>query len=382
VPAWFGRPESVQLEYKSGRALDDPEQIVRAVVALLNGEGGDVVVGVDDRGRPEGVADAPQQADRLQHLVSDRIDPRPEPGHVYARVASVSGADVIELRVKPSPGRLSAERRKGLLGFWVREGATTRGLDAEEVCRVARSDVQDLGPGWPSLVERWSSRPLLLGAVVSLDPTELGRDTLLQLARTLPHAYEELGLRPTGWIVLPPPDWPLPPAKPARGELRLGSPDDYRGLVVQRSGRVVGVAHGAALCHYAQGTRPAPVLRPDALVETFVSIVRVAGFIAGCADLGGRARLELKLVGAQDWFLRPHVPGSIGWSMPAELRSEARLDEDPEPSTVYCTWDELERRPDSCAHEALARLWDWFGWDETQLPGWRPDARRFEWASA
>ena len=60
-PTWLGDSEGIRLEYKSARAR--PEQIVRAVVALLNLEGGYVVVGVDDRGNPEGLTDAARTAD-------------------------------------------------------------------------------------------------------------------------------------------------------------------------------------------------------------------------------------------------------------------------------------------------------------------------------
>lgn len=67
--------ESARLEYKS--TCPDPERLARIVAAFANGSGGDLAIGVDDRGEAVGIADLAAQRAAIDAALA-HLHPVPE----------------------------------------------------------------------------------------------------------------------------------------------------------------------------------------------------------------------------------------------------------------------------------------------------------------
>lgn len=133
--------ESQRIEFKSSAELSDA--IARNVCAFLNTDGGIVIAGVDDDGRPNGTA-TPDQADRLSRFLRETITPRV----LYdVSLDQPPGGPVVTVSVPAGPDRPYVF--KGAV--YVRVGASTRPATAS----VLRSLVEESGPS-PA---RWERRP-------------------------------------------------------------------------------------------------------------------------------------------------------------------------------------------------------------------------------
>lgn len=134
--------ESRSIEYK--RQISDFEAISRTVAAFANGDGGQVIVGVDDKSRSV-VGLSPSETDslleKLPVSIVDRIQPSVFP-QVFER--TIEGKEVVVVQVFPGSQKPYFIASEGMeKGVYIRVGAHTRRASGEvlEELRLLRSHV-------------------------------------------------------------------------------------------------------------------------------------------------------------------------------------------------------------------------------------------------
>ena len=100
-------------------------QIVKEVVAFLNGRGGTIFIGVDDEGSPVGVEDPDKEALRVSNAIRDAIKPDAAP-FASCEVHVVDGVTLLALQVNEGSRKPYYIASKGLRpeGVYRREGTS------------------------------------------------------------------------------------------------------------------------------------------------------------------------------------------------------------------------------------------------------------------
>lgn len=126
--------ENETVEFKE--AIPKGDGIPRAVAAFANGDGGTVIVGVEDRtGDVAGVADAATCGDTLVDVVRNRVRPSPQ---IKLFPGTLQGRPVVAMRVEPGDDRPYGVTGKGGPRYYVRRGATNRVAEPEEIRAISR----------------------------------------------------------------------------------------------------------------------------------------------------------------------------------------------------------------------------------------------------
>jgi len=123
--------------------------IAKTVAGFLNGEGGTLLIGVDDDGHPIGL-DADLQLmkqpdhDRYQLWLTDYLERalgKPSLAYVTIRFESVGSSDVAVIAVRPAdrPVYLDEPKGKRTADFYVRMGNSTRKLLTDEFATYRQS---------------------------------------------------------------------------------------------------------------------------------------------------------------------------------------------------------------------------------------------------
>ncbi len=352
----LGKSESSKLEFKSGEVLRDPSKVGREVVAFLNSSGGEVWVGLEEEQsvavRVSAIPDPEQARKRLLDFLVDTIEPSLTDRELKSEV--VEG--VIKLQARP-------ETRRGPYCFVARDGRhflkrldTRSRLMTREEIRNAFREAEDGADGnWTApLSERrkeCQGEKLWLGV---MPRPELELD--LELVKSLFGDPVSTGNRREGWNFAN-----------EYGEVRLRKErlekvgDDWR-IQVHRSGLI---ALCLSLAHlYRQG--PERTFWPPALLEYPTSVIRLAKFVY--APHGPKeVAVDLALLGVAGWTLRPYTVNSIRFQM-----SEVSPFQDEQDliwsRPIFYSWSELEQSPDSCAYRWIRRVYEAFGYAESQIP--------------
>ena len=172
--------ESETLEFKSGRCAMDV--VGRAVCGLLNQQGGVLLWGVSDDGKPSGVDRASERAVELNTFLMRQLNPRPL---LSVTVHPIRGHEVIAVEVpmgSEKPYSLSRE-------IWVRLGATTLRASGEQSTTLVERSAATL--------DRWEREPMPGFSLEDCDQKELlqARNEIVDLGRfgiEIPEANEEL----------------------------------------------------------------------------------------------------------------------------------------------------------------------------------------------
>ncbi len=381
APAWHGAPESQELEYKAAKALRDASGIARACVAMLNGGGGVVVVGVEDGGVVQGVDRAEEERDRLQQLLIDRIRPRPLKA-AEVRVIPVGAVNVLEIGLRPALGVLYADRSSGRWGFWSRSGSTSRALDWDEIVQrwpagATSFDFAAEAPRWDEGVpERWPGCSAVLVLRSFREEAHTGGAGVRcpkyqELNTLLARAADEHGGGRIGWQVL-------------RGHLR---PEDLlKGTWDQRPARWLSLGRRLDLRfeggeHYLAHRQPpaAPwrTLYPYAVTEGPASFVRLLALLGEEFSLVGALHLTMALWTTGGWGLAPGAPDSYAWQFALPGRDWPPAASDPIEVETRTTWGELRASRDRVAHRLVSDFYGEFGWDDEAIPFWDVDDGQF-----
>jgi schlafen family protein len=380
----IGQRENQQLEFKSKDALRHLATVGRAVVAMLNSEGGDVWIGLREA---DGVAvtfepidNLDQEIGRLQDHFSDSIEPAPGPREIdFEKVEKPGVGAALRLRIKPVSDSGPRALREGAARLFIRRvGDRVRPMSHEEIA------------------SRFTAQHIRLDDVASEANHKMlkARDNWLSKGRAL-----WLRIQPLNDLEIP-----------------FRSEDDFRKYFADplvTANRAAGWnfvnpyerirREGSALFHGTEGlgvrlyrdgaiefTLPidnlfwksasgrsdaeANEIWPFCLLEYPISIFRLASTIYRDHALQRLCPVlaDMALFGLKGWTLRPYSPRSFGYK---GLYNPVPFDKDnpdeenlllPKPLTFQR--DELLNEPDRCGFRLVEQVYERFGYWEKEIP--------------
>ena len=120
--------ESQNIEFKSNWR----DEYLKVICAFANADGGKLIIGVDDEGKPIGVENAKKLLEGVPNKIKDILG-------IIPRVISESkkGKDTLIIEVKPSYAPISYHGR-----YFVRSGSTIQELKGKELTKflISKSD--------------------------------------------------------------------------------------------------------------------------------------------------------------------------------------------------------------------------------------------------
>ena len=125
--------EDSALEFKREGVRN--HDLAKTLVAFLNLEGGTVLMGVDDDGRPSGVTGEDLE-EWVVELCRAKIEPPVVPLLSWTRNVEQTGRDVLAVRVTQGPDKPYARLHNGRKTYYLRVGNTSREASREELGRM------------------------------------------------------------------------------------------------------------------------------------------------------------------------------------------------------------------------------------------------------
>ena len=172
--------ESETLEFKTVRC--PLEALGKTVCGMLNQQGGLLLWGVDDEGKPTGIVDAENRAAELNEFLMQRLNPRPL---LSVAVQPVRGSKIIAVEIPVGSEKPYSLNRE----IWVRLGSATMRADRNQSSRMVERSAAAL--------DRWEREPLPGFVLEDCDSKELqqARAEIAKAGRfgiDVPDANEEL----------------------------------------------------------------------------------------------------------------------------------------------------------------------------------------------
>jgi len=376
--AILGRREDQHLELKSRDALDSPDKIARAVVGMLNADGGTIWIGVDEEDSAAvsitPVAGAARARERLMDSLLDMLEPSPTADEVTIGLDPL-GADpaVLVVHVRP-PGKTSdrrpfALRKGGGWHFLRRVGARNHPMTRQEIFgrRAGGGQDQEVGKAVEALerdreVFQQDGRT---GLWMGFQPArrlrlDVQSDRLIEL--TMDPSLT--GNRRTGWHF----------ARSSR-QPELTKDGIQWGLWSEPLGRFVTrieVNEDGSLRFWAALERlhrngEEHEIWPLVLLEYPISAFRIARVLyAGSLGADDPVAADLALFGIGGWSLRegtPHDDLFFGNDLSAP-QDEPDLVWEP----VVFQFREIDEHPDRCGFRLVRRVYQAFGFRESDMP--------------
>jgi len=371
------KQEGEKLELKSLAALDEPDNIAREAVGMLNSQGGEVWIGIEEGEERHAVeplprVEAARQRRRLQDHLLDVIEPTPVAGEVSVTEEPVGSGPqeegrVLRVALMPAPGRrpYALRRHSGrhfLRRFgdrivpmsWDEIGRAFKAAEPLATPRAAHQLLEDL-----EILREGATDRLWLG-IEPQGPGELNLRGLAEmplledptLSRTPRGSYNFTAALYRG------------AARIVKSELMIG--DDELSLRILKSG---GVRFEAALAEtfwvgrvpFVEAER---LLSPEALLGYLLSVVRLVGrLLEAEAPLWRRSPqgdlwVALGITGLRGWGL---LPGNLAeWP---SYRYQIRRFQDQDlilREPLRFTQDDIRDRPDECGVRIVERIYDAF----------------------
>ena len=368
----LGQSESATLEFKGADALRRPFSLARSVVAMLNGEGGKIWIGIKAKaGRAvmlESVLEAEPAAQSLRDRLCDSIDPTPGGRECEVEIIEAApGVELLCISVRPvAEKRPYAAGKRGGLFFYARTGERIRSLSRDEALALAFQSRrrpsrlagarERIGHERAALLKK--KQPLLWIRILPVGAVALDLSGRRKEIAALLREPALTDNRDAGW------NFAMATGAPAlkKGRITHGAASGLR-ITLDEAG---GIEVRAPLdMLYWQGG--AHAIWPFALLELPASVFRLARALyrlAGAPD-SLTVFADLAMFEARGWTLQPNSPRSIGYSTTPGRFSDDEL-----------VWDrplsfsirEVIEAPDRCAFRLVRRVYESFGFDERQMP--------------
>lgn len=380
----LGRAEGQRLAFKAAAALKQPERIGREVVGMLNGEGGEVWIGLREEGsravQIEPIPEADREAKRLVDFLVDNLSPPVSSQEVTVEVVAIPperslgerpGGGLLHIAVTPDAAKrpYAVTSSRGWL-FVTRMHERLRPMTREEVFG-AEAGERDLAGAAERRVLEARSRALddrhpRLWVVVEpssdLD-LDLGGSFYAELEALLEEPART-GNRRGGF------HFARTDQRPAlkEGRIRWGhdiSQFDIRQIAeITRPGRLTCEVSLRRLVRKAPGE-----LGPVPLFEFPASALRIAAAIYHGRIGGSRPVIaDLAVFGARAWKLRPGAPGTFWFADEAVSYEEG--DDILADRPLIFRAEEVLGQPDACAFRLVSRVYEAFGLrQDAILPG-------------
>ncbi len=114
------------------------DEYLKVICAFANTEGGELILGMDDKGNPIGIKKAKRLLEDLPNKINNKLGIIPS-----FRIATQNKKDVIYIKVSPSSIPISYNGR-----FYIRSGSTIQELKGDELSRFL---LKKMGKTWDSL---------------------------------------------------------------------------------------------------------------------------------------------------------------------------------------------------------------------------------------
>lgn len=382
----LGRAEDLHLELKPAVALKQPENLLREVVGMLNAEGGQIMVGIEEKAGHaiaiEHIEHAETQQMALQDQILDRIQPRPQDTAV--KIVEIADKQILAVDVPPGVNKPYAFARQGALVFVRRYHDRLRPMSLEEVKNLLREAPMPQEKQLQAGMERLrTAREQFLCAYAGtpifrmvLTPMSTEAEVLdLKAAKPLLTDPTATHNRPLGWTF-----HSGTPVQPVQGGVETGRRSPlYRHLTVLRDGHI----EFCTLLDDFRWQEPewvkkegAKVLYPYCLTEFPASVMRLASALYRRLQVPVLA--ESLFANAAGWYISPYRPESLGWLRRFDWRTPLDQEE------IICgpllfTAAEVQDTPDRCAFRLLRLLYEAAGYDydEESMPFYNKNAQRF-----
>jgi len=128
--------ESQTTEYKSSWR----DEYLKIICAFANTEGGDLIIGVDDKGNPIGLKNTQKLLEDIPNKVKDILGLIPQ-----VELKEKRGKEIIKVKINPSYAPISYKGQ-----FFIRSGSTTQELKGRELTRFL---ISKSGKGWDEYIE-------------------------------------------------------------------------------------------------------------------------------------------------------------------------------------------------------------------------------------
>lgn len=368
----LGRREDHRLELESSGALDDPSDVARAVVGMLNADGGEVWVGVgEEDGKAvsiEAIPDPERAGDRLLDYLLELVDPSPTADEVTIEpVPPDSDPALLVVKVRPPDERAGRQpfafRKRGGWHFVRRMGARNHPMSRQEIFgRPVGRDETDVDRAVRKLEEARLAidRPGLWVGIqpareLDVDPED---DRLVRIALD----PSLTGNRRVGWHFARSSGQP----KPTKDGLGWGLESEVpRGPGTRVDLTLDGGARFWAALEHLHWKGDDREIWPLALLELPVSAFRIARFIyQGQLSPEDRVAADLTLFGVADWGLRRGTPGDYFGANRLVRLEEPELAWSP----MVFHFREIDEAPDRCGFRLVRRVYHAFGFRETDVP--------------
>jgi len=364
----LGQTEGQSLEFKAAAALEEPHNIARAVVAMLNADGGEVWIGLhESEDRAVSIDPLHETSLAMQTLLDslvDSIEPvlsaqeveitaleegvlrvtvRPDPVHrPYALIRGTARHYLIRIG-----NRLRPMSREELKNYFKQEKSEEKYMEAVKRIAGARDLTSQLYPG-----SLWIRIEPVKEMDIALDNQQI--EMYLQ-------DPQMTGNRQTGW------NFTVPDRRPELGKEVLSTGvDDYWTVYIHQSGAIEFLARIEVL-HWKGGDRE---IYPLILLEYPTSLCRLARTIyTNHTDMTDRALIlsDLALFGVKEWVLRPGSPRSFNYMVGRSTRQSREADllwSKP----IQHTCQDFRQSPDRCAFRLVKRVYEAFGYREDAIP--------------
>lgn len=379
----FGEAAGPNLAFEAVGALQQPERIAREVVAMLNTDGGDLWVGLEEMsGRAARATPVDHDARRrVLDILVQFVEPAIGEDTCEVTEVPVEGGAVLRVRVRAdASGRPYALVRQGAREFVMRTSDRMRPMSREELETLLRETPPpsaDLSRARRSLIERrdshlspglWVGVAFAPAAHLKLEPSAerilsalRGVSSRSDGAQTAFHLLSRYGQPVLG-----------------AGEVEIETP--HHSLLLRESGssdlhvsadRLRGRVHGVGGDDRA--------IDPNVLINYGAALTRLYGTLIQ-QDLlvvspESGVLLDAALRGVQGARMADPAPsyGIIG-------RERSLPGSDPDlvfEGPMELPARELTERPDRCAFLLISRIYHAFGLESDAIPYYRRDLERF-----
>ncbi len=374
----IGQRENQALEFKSRDVLRHLASVGRAVVAMLNSEGGDVWIGLREA---DGVAvtlepiqNPDREIERLRDHFSDSIEPAPDLREITPDKFEEPGVGtILRLRVRPASDLGPRALREGAARLFVRRvGDRVRPMSHEEiVSRFAgqRTRRDNLASEASHKILEARDKWLHNGHVLWLRIQPFNDLKIpFSSAENFRKYFADpraTGNRASGW------NFVNPYERTRRDRDALVHQDEGHLLRIFRDGTVEFTVPIENLYWKSVSGRPeadGKEIWPFCLLEYPISVFRLASTIyrEHALDRLSSVLADLALFGLKDWTLRPHSPRSFAYklSTPRIFLEEDLLLTKPLPFESGEILDE----PDRCGFRLIEKVYERFDYWEDKIP--------------
>lgn len=371
--------ESARMEFKAADALKNPTIIAREVVAFLNAEGGDILVGIREQDGVatmlESIPNAAAVVGNLRNHLVDTIEPSPLDNEV--EIHQIPRGDlgaIIHVQVHEGSRRPYALLKDRGRQFHIRV--------ADRIREMTRQEIAEAFGRTPSLGDRVAEAMKRVGEAADgqigasqfwwcLEPTEsLGIDFENADTETKKF-FEDLVMRPqasgnrsSGWTMIF--DQSKPRFRSSGLKHAVGTGANEHLVEISPNGRMTFQAPRRRL--YRGWTDEATAIYPFALIELPVSTFRMA---AKLLDRYATSRTELKVVsaavigGISGSILEPGSPDgpSRPWHQAKPFEGK---DLRVPPFGIEAV--EIRKNPDAAAYPLIRRIYEGFDLEADDIP--------------